>query len=61
MGFFSKAKKEPVSENQDAQPDLAQITHAHSVSEEDEQHVTFLAVASGLTASLGGLVFGYCR
>jgi hypothetical protein len=61
MGFLSKTKKEPVSEDQDVQPDLAGITRSHSASEEDEQHVTFLAVASGLTASLGGLVFGYCR
>ncbi len=48
-------------EGEDPQPVLAQITHTHSVCDADEQHVTVLAVASGLTASLGGLVFGYCR
>lgn len=28
---------------------------------EEEEHVTALAVGAGLTASLGGLVLGYCR
>lgn len=60
MGFLNK-KSDKTEAGEQPRPTLEQITHTHSVSDADEQHVTVLAVASGLTASLGGLVFGYCR
>ncbi|KAJ3496086.1 hypothetical protein NLG97_g2924 [Lecanicillium saksenae] len=57
MGAFTKRKLSNSQIPEDERPQV-ELSHSHSVSQ-DEQKVTFLALAAGLTASLGGLIFGY--
>lgn len=59
MGAFTKRKLSNSQIPEDERPRV-ELSHSHSVSQ-DEQKVTFLAVAAGFTASLGGLIFGYVR
>lgn len=59
MGAFTKRKLSNAHIPEDERPQV-ELAHSHSVSQ-DEQKVTFLALAAGFTASLGGLIFGYIR
>lgn len=59
MGAFTKRKLSTAHIPEDERPQV-ELAHTHSVTQ-DEQKVTALAVTTGFTASLGGLIFGYVR